>query len=79
MTDQNPGKKQSRVVEYIKDHEYELVSLGFAALYCGAFIYIGYKVGKAAGYQRGTKDMATIADALFEFHERGVILVDNIA
>ncbi len=78
MTDQNPEKKQNRVVEYIKDHEYELVSLSFAALYCGAFIYIGYQVGKAAGYRRGTKDMATIADAIFVPHERGAILVDHI-
>ena len=73
MTDQNPEKKQSKVVEYIKSHEYKLVSLSFAALYCGAFIYIGYEVGKTAGYQRGTKDMATIVDALFAFHGRGTI------
>lgn len=79
MTDQNSEKKQSRVAEYIKDHEYELVSLSFAALYCGAFIYIGYEVGKAAGYRRGTKDMATIADTLFAFHKRGTMLVDHIA
>lgn len=72
-------KKQSKVVEYIKSHEYELVSLSFAALYCGAFIYIGYEVGKATGYRRGTKDMATIADALFAFHGRGAMLVDHIA
>lgn len=79
MTDQNPKKKQRRVVEYIKNHEYELVSLSFAALYCGAFIYIGYEVGKAAGYRRGTKDMATIAEPLFAFHKRGAMLVDHIA
>ena len=79
MTDQNPEKKQSKVVEYIKDHGYDLVSLSFAALYCGAFIYIGYEVGKAIGYRRGTKDMATIAETLFAFHERGAMLVDHIA
>lgn len=73
MTNQNHEKKQSKVVEYIKSHEYELVSLSFAALYCGAFIYIGYEVGKAAGYRRGAKDMATIAETLFAFHKRGTI------
>lgn len=79
MTDQKTEKKQSKVVEYIKDHEYELVTLSFSALYCGAFIYIGYNVGKAAGYQRGTKDMATIADALFTLMKRGAMPVNHIA
>lgn len=79
MTDQKTEKKQSKVVEYIKDHEYELVSLGFAAIYCGAFIYIGYNVGKAVGYRRGTNDMATIVDALFTLMEHGAMPVDHIA
>lgn len=79
MTDQKTEKKQSKVVEYIKANEHELVSLGFVALYCGALTYIGYQIGKVAGYQRGTNDMATIADALFTLMERGAMPADHIA